>query len=190
MMKNKFLSILAALTLSGLTSWSADFKQTETSTFPSPRPISYSRERMPHIGLMVGSTQPEGRYDASPEFGIDIGYQPYLPFGVGLEATFSELDSELTDAKQERGMVLAKLTYNLGGDIVVIKDSYFGLGVGAVIEDNDTTLASAPVIGFDIPIRDRDDQASISLGANAKFLTVEGDEPDALSVNGVVKYWY
>lgn len=194
MTKNKYLNSLtvltAALTFSGLSALAADFSQTESSTFPAPHPISYSRDRMPHIGLMVGRTEPEGRYNSSAEYGIDIGFQPYVPFGVGLEATFSELDSQLTDAKEERGLVLAKVTYNLGGNIPVIKDSYFGLGVGATIEDTVVTLASAPVIGFDIPIRDRDDQASVSIGANAKFLTVEGDEPDAASLNGVVKYWY
>ena len=190
MTKNKFISILTLISMSGISAWAADFRQSETSIFPAPRAVNNSEERMPHIGLMIGSTKPEGRFDASAEFGIDIGFQPYVPFGLGLEASYSELDSELTDKKIERGTVLAKLTYNLGGNIVVLRDSYVGVGVGAVILKNETTLASAPMVGFDIPIRDRNDQASVSLGANAKFLTVEGDDPDALSINGVVKYWY
>lgn len=190
MTKNKFLSILTLISVSGLSAWAADFRKSETSIFPAPRAIHNSDERMPHIGLMIGSTKPEGRFDASPEFGLDIGFQPYVPFGLGLEAGFSELKSELTDKKIQRGIVLAKLTYNLGGNIVVLRDSYVGFGVGAAIVDNKSTLASAPMVGFDIPIRDRNDQASVSLGANAKFLTVEGDAPDALSINGVVKYWY
>ena len=136
MTKNKFLSILAVISMSGISVWAADFKKSETSIFPSPRAVHNSDERMPHIGLMIGSTKPEGRFDASGEFGIDIGYQPYVPFGLGLEATFSELKSELTDKKIERGTVLAKLTYNLGGNIVVLRDSYVGVGVGAAIVDN------------------------------------------------------
>lgn len=189
MTKLKFFGVLTLISVTALTASAADFRQTESSTFPALRSAN-SDERMPHIGLMVGTARPEGSFDASPEFGIDIGYQPYIPFGLGLEAAYSEPEEDLTGDKLKRTSVLAKAVYNLGGDIMLIRDSYVGFGVGAVFQDDDTTLASAPLVGFDIPIRDRNDQASISLGANAKFLTVEGDEPDALSINGIVKYWY
>ncbi len=188
MSKNKFLGILTLISLAAAPAWS--YKQTETSTFPAPHAIRNSGEQVPHIGLMLGSTQPEGRFNSSAEVGIDVGFQPYVPFGLGLEATYSQLNSTVNDGKNERGTVLAKATYNLGGSIPIIRDSYVGFGVGAVIAKDKSTLATAPMVGFDIPIRDKNDQASLSFGANAKFLTAEGSEPDAVSLSGVVKYWY
>ena len=190
MNKIKIVGFLAAITLSSAVATGADFRQTESSTFPAVRPLNTTSERMPHIGLMLGTARPEGSYSGATEFGMDIGYQPYIPFGIGLEATYSDPAQDITGNRLKRTTVLAKGLYNLGGDIVVIRDMYLGLGLGVVFEDSTTNLASAPVVGFDIPIRDRNDQASISLGANAKYLTVEGANPDALTIAGVVKYWY
>lgn len=189
MNKTRLLGMMAIIA-SALSVNAADFRQTETSTFPTLRPVSNAEERMPHIGLMVGTQRPEGSFGTSPEFGIEIGYQPYIPFGLGLEAAYSEPEQDVSGDKLKRTSVLAKVMYNLGGNIMLIRDMYLGFGVGAVFQDDDTTLASAPLVGFDIPIRDRNQQASISLGAQAKYLTVEGDEPDAFSLNGIVKYWY
>ncbi len=189
MTKLKFLGVLTFISVTAVSALAADFGRGESTTFPSFRSANEG-ERMPHIGLMLGTARPEGSFSTAPEFGIDIGYQPYIPFGLGIEAAYSEPEQNVTGAKLQRTSVLAKATYNFGGDLILIRDSYLGFGVGAVFQDDETTLASAPIVGFDIPIRDRNDQASLSLGANAKYLTVEGDEPDALSVNGVVKYWY
>ncbi len=189
MTKLKFLGVLTFVSVTAVAAFAADFGKGESTTFPSFRSANEG-ERMPHIGLMIGTARPEGSFSTAPEFGIDIGYQPFIPFGLGVEAAYSQPEQNITGAKLQRTSVLAKATYNFGGDYFLIRDSYLGFGVGAVFKSDETTLASAPLLGFDIPIRDRNDQASLSFGANAKYLTVEGDEPDALSVNGVVKYWY
>ncbi|OFZ29836.1 MAG: hypothetical protein A2622_11535 [Bdellovibrionales bacterium RIFCSPHIGHO2_01_FULL_40_29] len=192
MTKNKVLGVLAALLLSASTAYGADFRQTETSTFPAVRPVSSMDERMPNIGLLIGSSTPEGSFESSGEIGIDLVFQPYIPFGIGLEAMYSEPESELTGEKLKRTSVLAKVLYNFGGSIPIIRDSYIGAGAGAVFveDESESQFASAPMVGFDIPLRNALDQASVSLGANAKYLFVDGDDPDALSVNGVVRYWY
>lgn len=165
-----------------------DTNQTSNSNFPKPREVASQEETRTHVGILAGIATPEGSYDSRGEYGLDIGYQPYIPIGLGLIAAYHETEAGPgTNLRQTD--LLAKVTYNLGGTIPVIKDSYFGLGLGAVFKQDATNIASAPLLGFDIPLKE-EGHSYLSLGASAKYVIVSGNDPDTLSVNGVLKYWY
>jgi hypothetical protein len=158
------------------------------STFTEPREVVNRSEWKPHVALLVGHTDPEGRGNASPEFAIDVGYQPYIPYGLAVEFSHTRFDDGLE--VRDRNILWGKGTYHLSGTIPVIRDSYAGVAVGVVSTPDETTLAAAPLIGFDIPLFSVQNDSAISLGASAKYAVVSGNELDALSLNGVIKYWY
>lgn len=163
--------------------WAQDVNE---STFPAPRAISQSSEFKPHVGLLVGAAVTEGNGETSSEVGIDVGYQPYIPFGIAAEYSFSQIDDG--DIQQDRNSIWAKGTYNFGGTIPVIMDSYVGLGLGAVLIDDGTSYAIAPLLGFDIPIQI--ESTTISMGAASRYAIVSDGDLDTFLVSGVVKFWY
>ena len=176
--------LLTALTFSA----QAQETQTTSSTFPKPTQTDYNTQA-PHVGLLAGTTSPDGSYASTGSLGFDAGFQPYIPFGVGAEVAYSNSNGEGNNEDLERTQVLAKASYNFGGNVTLIKHSYIGLGAGVVFEDEDVDLVSVPMIGFDIPLK----QATadyVSLGANARYALVEGSAPDAFAINAAVKYWY
>jgi len=168
----------------------ADDVQSASSTLPTPRAVATYEELKPHVGLVAGSATPEGHYDTGTEYGIEVGYQPYIPFGVGLQLTRMDADSSRSGGEDlERTAALFRGTYNFGGTTPFLRSTYLGLEAGLIFKSGSTSLASAPVVGFDIPLQP-EAHRFVSLGANARYLIVEGGEPDAFSVNGAVKYWY
>lgn len=193
-MMSRFGSALAAgavaTVLSALFSVSA-FAQ--TSTLPAVRGPAIDDELKPHVGAIIGFSEPDGSGRAGGDFGVDIGFQPYIPFGFGLELA----GSNNTEVDQTR--LLIRGTYNFGGTIPVIKSSYVGAGIGPVIGsvgDSDRVLLGfAPMVGFDMPVYRFSSMSEgrkdyLTLGLHAKYLILEGSDPDALSANGVVKYWF
>jgi hypothetical protein len=161
-----------------------------SSTFPKTAQTD-AEGVQPHIGVKAGVANPEGSYDSAPEFGLDVGFQPYIPFGVGAAVTTSRNTSKAGGRDLERTSVLARGTYNFGGSTPVIKNSWVGVAAGPVFKHNGTDLGVAPILGFDIPLREAAVGSYLSLGADAKYLAlINSDESDALSVNGVVKYWF
>ncbi len=165
---------------------------TGSSTLPKPRAVEETTEWRPHVGLMLGVNSPEGSYRAAPEYALDVGYQPYIPFGLGLEIATSRIEQKDDGDALSRTMAWVKGSYHFGGDTVILKDSYVGVGLGAAMKSDGTDIASAPLLGFDIPFKNANSQerAYFSLGAHAKYMVVSGSDPDALSLNGVMKYWY
>lgn len=158
----------------------------QSRTFPESRPLYTRAETQPHVGLMGGVVNTNNSDGNTGEYGVDIGYQPYVPYGLGLEATWSDTP-DTTGENSSRTAILAKSTYNFGGATTVIRNSYAGLGLGTVLRDDNSHFAGGPILGFDIPLTD---EAMWTLGANAKYLFVDGVEPDALAVNAAIKYWF
>ncbi|MBL7543302.1 MAG: hypothetical protein JNL11_05770 [Bdellovibrionaceae bacterium] len=159
----------------------------EQSIMPSPRPVSQVSEFKPHIGVMIGAAQPEGSGITASEFGMDIGYQPYIPFGVAAELTHARIDDGTETV--DRNTLWLKGTYNFGGTVQVLKESYVGLALGSVFKPDSTSLAVAPMLGFDIPVT-ATAEGVFSLGANLRYAIVGDDEVDTLTLGGVLKYWY
>ncbi len=160
-----------------------------SSTMPSPQPVTSYEQWKPHLGLIAGTVVPEGSYDPGAGYGVDIGFQPYIPLSAGLEITQSRNEGrqELEDIKQTA--VLLKGAYNFGGNHFLLKNSYAGLAVGQVYKSGHTDIAGAPLVGFDIPLSEKT-RNFLTLGASAKYLIINGNDPDVLNINGAVKYWY
>lgn len=190
MNKKVITSLVLALAASATVN-AAPAGRDSTSTFPKERPLNEWSESRPHVGLIAGLSAPEGSFRSTTEYGIDVGYQPYIPFGLGAELTHSRTRSDV-DELLDRTTLLFKGTYNFGGMTPIIKDSYVGIGVGAIAKNDGTDLAAAPLVGFDIPLKDESQKGRdfFSLGAHAKYLVVSSNDPDAFSVNAVLKYWY
>lgn len=186
----------AVLALSGSfvmsQAYAQDVGESQT-TFPKPSAVENGEMYQPHVGIIAGHSMPEGSYDSNIEYGIDVGYQPYIPFGLGVEISQATYDGEGQNPELIRTKALVKASYNMGGNIPIIRDSYLGLGVGPMLERayaNDLVYVGyMPNLGFDVPLKDIGDD-KFSLGGNARYLISSSDTPDVFSVNGVLKYWF
>lgn len=153
-------------------------------SLPEPTAVESKDQYRLHMGLTAGVSSPNGDAESSPEFGINVGFQPYVPFGLGAEVITAELD----DTGIQRTSVLARGTYNFGGDIPVLRSSYLGVTAGPMFVDGKTELAAGPLAGFDIPLQNQTSNF-LSLGLQAKYLWTT-DTQDALSAGVALKYWY
>jgi hypothetical protein len=157
-------------------------------TFPVVKEVHNRLERRMHVGVNMGINNPEGTRGATPELGMEVGFQPLIPFGLSLELSSSRFFSGDIDT-YKRNTVLVRGTYNLGGETPVIRYSYLGLATGAVFLHDGMELGVAPVTGFDIPLYSELDH-SCSLGFMAKYLFVTTDDPDSLITSAALKYWF
>lgn len=188
----KTLLVLAVLT-SSVTSY-AQMSEREKSrvenklegTLPEPKAVEDKNEYKIHMGLQAGMSNPNGDIDSSPEYGINIGFQPYIPFGLGAEITTTEVDN--TDIQKTN--LLARGTYNFGGDIPVLRSSYVGVLTGPMFHSGggDTQWSVGPTAGFDIPLQDKSSDF-LSLGLSAKYLYTT-EVQDSFSAGLALKYWY
>ena len=178
---------LRTLLLSGLIVSFGTMAFAQKNVMTKPRPVTQLGEFKPHIGLLFGAAQPEYSGITANEVAVDIGFQPYIPFGLGAELSHVRIDSG--QGPENRDTILFKGSYHLGGSTVVLKDSYFGLGLGAVFKPYGTSLVMAPLVGFDIPVS-QTAEGKMTLGANLKYAIVGDDELDTTTLSGVVKYWY
>ncbi len=168
----------------GATAMSQD---TTDNTLTTPRAVAETSEYEPHIGFQAGSNTPEGSNRTGGEIGFDIGYQVYIPYSIGLMYSHTTFENANYDNEQ-RDELMAKGTYNFGGDIPVIRNSYIGLAAGASSNDGVNSLMAAPLLGFDIKVGEVRD-TGISLGALAKYIIYEGDNADSTTLSGVLKFW-
>lgn len=152
-----------------------------------PRPVAISTEWKPHFGLLIGAAQPESTGITATEAGIEVGYQPYIPFGLAVEFNHSGINSG--KGASDRNTFWAKGNYNFGGTTFVLKNSYVGLGLGAVFKPGGTSMALAPLVGFDIPIKE-ERESYFSLGASMKYAVISDNEVDTMTLSGAIKYWY
>lgn len=167
------------------------------NVFPTPTEVTRQEEWKPHVGLKTGYAGTRNDFDSAVEYGVDLGFQPYIPYGFGFELARYTTDREV-DARNEdleRTKLMARGTYNFGGQTPVVRHSYIGASIGAIfdrIDGEDSTKAGiSPVIGFDIPLATMPESGKIlSLGASAAYLVVDGSNPDVFSMNGQLKYWF
>lgn len=165
---------------------------TRVSIFP-PRQEVEQEGLNPHVGVTVGVANPEGSYRSGAEYGLNVGLQPYVPFGLGMSLTFSKnKGKEAGQRDLDRTAILVRGTYNFGGTITVIKNSFIGVATGPIVNQDATYFALAPVLGFDIPVREWSGKylSYLTFGAEAKYTMVSSDESDGLTVNGAIKYWF
>ena len=153
-------------------------------TLPEPKAVENKDQYRLHMGLTAGVNSPNGAAGSSAEYGINVGFQPYVPFGLGAEVVTAELDK----TNIQRTSVLARGTYNFGGDIPVLRSSYMGATAGPMFVDGSTEWSVGPLAGFDIPLQDQTSNF-LSLGLQAKYLWTTSSQ-DAFSAGLALKYWY
>ncbi|MBY0413736.1 MAG: hypothetical protein K2Q18_06210 [Bdellovibrionales bacterium] len=153
-------------------------------SFPETKEVESKDEYRIHMGLTAGVSSPNGDAESSTEYGINIGFQPVVPLGVGVEVTTAELD----ETNVQRTAILPRATYNFGGDIPVLRHSYVGVTSGPVFVDSNVELAVGPLAGFDIPLQPQSSNF-LSLGLQAKYLYIT-DTQDTFSAALALKYWY
>lgn len=167
-------------------------QNTTSSTFP--KPAFADGVFRPHMGFLMGGAQGEGALDQGVEYGIEAGYQPYIPFGLGIElSTVTAERDDLAGDDMTRTKFLVKTSYHLGGQIPILKDSYVGLAAGPMLEsvgsDDDLYVGLMPNLGFDIPF-ERKSNDFVSAGFAARYLVSSSGNPDVFSLNGTLKYWF
>lgn len=184
----KLCALILLLSASAFSQAQTEVKKEEDPgpTLPLVKEVQNKEEARMHMGLNLGINNPEGDHGATPEVGIDVGYQPLIPFGLSLELSTSRFSST-DDEYYKRTTLMTKGTYNFGGDTPVIRYSYFGIATGAVFLNDGTEFGIAPVIGFDVPLTD---DHTYSLGYTARYLFVTSKDPDSLITSASLKYWF
>lgn len=171
------------------------YAQDGQSALSEPREIMTRGEAKPHIGFRAGLADVDQRYETATNYGIEIGFQPYIPFGVSVGLSQFSTDRAAiagTDGLT-RTQLLAQGTYNFAGENNFVRYTYLGLALGPVLDRaggrDAMNLAWSPVAGFDIPINNAE-RDYFTLGAVANYLFVGGGRPSTLALNGAVKYWF
>ncbi|MGE0527935.1 MAG: hypothetical protein AB7G93_04195 [Bdellovibrionales bacterium] len=166
----------------------------ETRTFPELPGSTASAGWHPSVGLRGGYADLNEGYDDAFAYGVESNLVTWGPLMGGLAASRYETEEALTDL--ERTSLMAQMAYRLGGTIPVVRDSFIGLGAGAVWDDVngdlDTEFGLEPSVGFDIPIQ-RTEARYFTLGAMANYLILPADNednPESVALNGTVKYWF
>lgn len=187
------LSLLSSLVYTSLAETST--AHANVNSMVEPRPVELARELKPHLGLMVGLGNAGGDVEyQSPDFGIDFGFQPYIPFSLGGEFSHAELSDRDTGRDFSRTLALVRAGYNFGGSVPLVNKSYVGAALGGALEANRYLLVSGPVMGFDAPIFNAPDSSNtleqVSLGAMLKYLFAEGSSAEVFTVHAVAKAWF
>ncbi|MBX3022913.1 MAG: hypothetical protein KF799_14660 [Bdellovibrionales bacterium] len=180
---------IACLGFCSLAAWAAD-ESAVSRSLPEGREPANEAEMKPSIGIMGGYAETEANRRSGTNYGVEYGFQPYIPLGVAIELSGYVSPAVDNEATLTRTRLLGKANYNFGGDIPVVKNSYVGIGLGPVwdnvLNTDSLQLGIAPQIGFDIPIT----RTKFSLGANANYLFVSGAKADVFALNGMAKYWF
>ncbi len=196
-MKKYLASALVLASVCTSAAFAIDEGRSENNVFVAPRMVDNRSEYMPHVGLLIGGAGLNGsQYDNSVSYTLDAGFQPVIPFGLGLQAQFTPGESAAPglDNSFDTTNVLVKTTYNFGGTTPVLRDAYIGAKSGITTYSTNnvstTKFSAGPTLGFDIPLTMAKE---VSLGAEATYLAVFGDDfgtPDQTSVLGAMKYWF
>lgn len=189
-----FVSGLVIGTFVATSALAATDGRSASSTLPRPRQVEAESEFKPHVGIMAGVADLNGASMTGPAFLLDVGFQPYVPFGLSAQFQYQpgEIEVPGDDIDFNTTNVLMKGSYNFGGSTPVIQHAYIGAKTGLVIYsgdiDSEMNFAIGPVIGADIPVTS---EANLTLGGEATYLGVLGDvSPDQLSLLGAMKYWF
>jgi hypothetical protein len=166
------------------------------SVLTTPRKSEGREEMRPHIGALIGLSNPNDDYGTNLQYGIDVGFQPIIPFSLSMEISRVQTESsDSIDKDLDRVNLLAKANYNFGGNIPVIKNSFVGAALGPIFDNYEgvtyVRLGTGLNLGADFPITSAETMQDVwSIGANVGYLLVSDTDTDTLNVAGVVKYWY
>lgn len=191
-MRQKILGLTVFMGLLGINHMAAAQASTEqkgsSQYVVKPRPVDTPSEYRPHFGILAGIAAPEGSYDAASNLGVEVGFQPYIPFSLGAEYSTHSLESRDNARTIDRHQALLRANYNFSGDNF-FKYFYAGAGVGLLIEDGTNYGGLVPLVGFDYPLTESISKF-VSLGAQARYTLTSSNNPDVFSMNGSLKYWF
>jgi hypothetical protein len=174
-----------AITSAALVSFSSSAQAADGRSVAPPLHPAGEEYARPHMGILAGMADPIGPTVSSPTYGIDIGFQPYIPLATGFQISgFSP------GQRYHRTQALVKGSYNFGGTIPIVKSSYIGGKTGIILDNQVAGLkaryAIGPMFGFDLPIT-----RNWTLGSEVAYLGVVGPEQmDIWSLVGAAKYWF
>jgi hypothetical protein len=190
-------SALVLLAMVGVQSAVAQDSSGVSKTVPETRKPMNDSETKPHIGLLGGMADTaNSSRDTAVEYGVTVGFQPLIPWGAGLQLSrYSAGTDDAGGDDLNRTKLLARGSFNFGGQTPVLRYSYVELAAGPIFDEVDERwdieLGVAPGLGFDIPIaKDEVDNTRYTLGANANYLFVTGSNPETFALNGALKYWF
>jgi hypothetical protein len=146
---------------------------------------SEKNEGTMYMGVLTGRNAPINAVTPSTELGLTLGYQPEGSFGLGLEVSTSRLADFYN---RQRTSVIAQTAYKLGGDIIFLKSSYIGIGIGTAFVNTNVSWEASPLLGFDVPLSNKVRDV-ISFGFNVRYVALT-DSVNSYVSNAVLKYWY
>jgi hypothetical protein len=146
----------------------------------------------------------DGQLKGSVGYGLDMGFQPVIPFGLGLQALFYNSSYDVTGGRVgiKRAEVMAKVTYNMGGESLLTKYSYVGAKFGVLFTtpyfdngtvtngNNYTRFGIAPAIGFDAPFAGDRDQWTAGIDLSYLFVVGPETNQDTFQALAAIKYWF
>jgi hypothetical protein len=179
-MKMKLLSIILLLSFPAFALEKVQTSQTSPSATSDEDP-------RPFAGLLTGAYTSKDANDSSTEFGVVGGYQ-LLPVALGVEFSGSKYRDSDGSSKDKTNLLLEG-TYHLGGDDIIQRYSYLGVGLGLIVRSSATDFTWAPIAGFDVPLSDTKEK-HFSLGADVKYLFTNSTPTEGVAVNGALKYWF
>ena len=155
-------------------------------TFPELKTAEATESKW-SAGVSSGVNSPKGDAGSSTEFGVILGFRPIASVVGGIEANTTRLNN---DNEVRQTNVLLRSTYNFGGDVPILSNSFIGAGVGPVFVSNRVRWAAAPLVGFDIPLSSKK-RDFVSLGLEAKYLFIsKTDVPNLFAAGVALKYWF
>ena len=169
--------------------FSKDSDEIRKAIYPELPP---KRKRLGYtVGILTGYTSVNlDNYKDSWNFSLEFGFRPIRNFVFAFELGGFSSTGNGNLPSLDRSKVLGKGLYSFLGSIPFIRYTYIGAGLGLVRdrqgESNSTEFGFSPLMGFDIPLEATGN--AISLGANYNYLFVGGARPNAIELNGVIKF--
>ena len=192
---NRSLLALAAATMTfAPVAFAGTLKNIKTELTNSIPPVVKAEpdQTKPSLGFWGGYAQTESRRDATV-FGADYTYQPVIPFSVGGEVLGMVIHRGNRAGTLTRTMLMAKANYNFGGDILILKNTYLGLALGPVFDNEtetlDVSLGIQPNLGMDFMLPSWFTNWSLGVNFGYTFMTLTTAD-SSFTANGVLKYWF
>ena len=173
--------------LSGSFALAKDLNTSETKA--ETHSIATAKEYRAQFGVMGGIADTNKGGKSSGEFGINFGFQPFIPIGLGFEASGSKYETSNGELKDKTNLLLTG-SYNFSGTTNVFRDTYIGAAMGLIVRSENSDATVGPLAGFDIPLKPAKNVSALTIGANAKYLFSNATEVEGVAVNGVLKYWF
>jgi hypothetical protein len=152
-------------------------------------------ERTPHLGILLGTFDPDSGYLQSSTYGLQFGLKPFYGLKIGVEFSRSVSKNEIENRHElDRTLLLFNMSLSSSDIHNITNNWHVGLGVGPSLDSfgNITILrfAAYPYVGVDIPIGTSQlDRDIFTIGARLGYLVVTENYASGVSATALLKYW-